>query len=180
MSWWPKRYRPDVEGCRTCRTCGWRTCTPCDGLASAIADSPHCAVRPGRLAGWAMAGGAALVATVLLWPAPARNRLRGAAAAACRALAARLRAGVAYLLSGMDEQFGLDRDHAAAQSDQAVGALRSTFLAMPYRPTGLSTPARTTVRLVAELAWLNSIVTQPGLHRDGVHRAPDDLDRRSP
>jgi len=126
---------------------------------------------PGRLAGWAMAGGAALVATVLLWPAPARNQLRGAAAAACRALAARLRAGVAYLLSGMDEQFALDRDHAAAQSDQAVGALRSTFLAMPYRPTGLSTPARTTVRLVDELAWLNSIVTQPGLHRDGVHRA---------
>ena len=41
---------------------------------------------------------------------------------------------------------------------------------MPYRPTGLSTPARTTVRLVDELNWLNSIVTQPGLHRDGVHR----------
>ena len=43
-----------------------------------------------------------------LWPAPARDRLRGAAAAACRALAARLRAGVAYLLSGMDGQFALD------------------------------------------------------------------------
>ena len=126
---------------------------------------------PDRLAGWAMAGGVALVAIVLLWPAPARDRLRGAAAAACRALAARLRAGVAYLLSGMDGQFALDRDHAAAQSDQAVEALRSTFLATPYRPTGLSTPARTTVRLVDELAWLNSIVIQPGLHRDGVNRA---------
>ena len=121
---------------------------------------------PGRLAGWGMAGGAALVATALLWPAPARDRLRGAAAAACRALAARLRAGVAYLLSGMDEQFALDRDHAAAQADQAVEAMRSTFLATPYRPTGLSTPARTTVRLVDELIWLNSIVIQPGLHRD--------------
>jgi len=127
---------------------------------------------PDRLAGWAMAGGAALVATALLWPAPARDRLRGAVAATCRALAARLRAGVAYLLSGMDEQFARDRDHAAAQSDQAVEALRGAFLAMPYRPTGLSTPARTTVRLVDELAWLNSIVIQPGLHRDGVHRAP--------
>jgi uncharacterized membrane protein YccC len=127
---------------------------------------------PDRLAGWAMTGGAALVAIVLLWPAPARDRLRGAAAAACRALAARLRAGVAYLLSGMDEQFALDRDHTAAQSDEAIEALRSTFLAMPYRPTGLSTPARTTVRLVDELAWLNSIVIQPGFHRDRVHRAP--------
>ena len=126
---------------------------------------------PGRLAGWGMAAGAALVAVALLWPAPARDRLRGAAAAACRALAARLRAGVAYLLSGMDEQSALDRDHAVAQADQAAGALRSAFLATPYRPTGLSTPARTTVRLVDELIWLNSIVIQPGLHRDGVNRA---------
>ena len=126
---------------------------------------------PDRLAGWGMAGGAALVATALLWPAPARDRLRGAAAAACRALAARLSAGVAYLLSGMDGQFALDRDHAAAQADQAVQALRSAFLATPYRPTGLSTPARTTVRLVDELIWLNRIVIQPGLHRDGVNRA---------
>ena len=126
---------------------------------------------PDRLAGWGMAAGVALVATALLWPAPARDRLRGAAAAACRALAARLRAGVAYLLSGMDEQFALDRDHAVAQADQAVEALRGSFLAMPYRPTGLSTPARTTVRLVDELIWLNGIVIQPGLHRDGVNRA---------
>jgi uncharacterized membrane protein YccC len=126
---------------------------------------------PDRLAGWGMAGGVALLAVALLWPAPARDRLRGAAAAACRALAARLRAGVAYLLSGMDEQFALDRDHAAAQTDQAVEALRSVFLATPYRPTGLSTPARTTVRLVDELIWLNSIVIQPGLHRDGINRA---------
>jgi hypothetical protein len=126
---------------------------------------------PDRLAGWGMAAGAALLATALLWPAPAHDRLRGAAAAACRALAARLRAGVAYLLSGMDEQYARDRDHAAAQADEAVGALRSAFLATPYRPTGLSTPARTTVRLVDELIWLNSIVIQPGLHRDGVNRA---------
>jgi uncharacterized membrane protein YccC len=126
---------------------------------------------PDRLAGWSMAAGAALVATALLWPAPARNRLRGAAVAACRALAVRLHAGFAYLLSGMDKQSALDRDQAAAQAGQAVEALRSTFLATPYRPTGLSTPARTTVRLVDELNWLNSIVIQPGLHRYGGNRA---------
>jgi hypothetical protein len=126
---------------------------------------------PARLAGWGMAGGVALVATALLWPAPAHYQLRGAAAAACRALAARLHAGVAYLLSGMDEQLALDRDHAAAQADQAVAALRSAFLATPYRPTGLSTPARTTVRLVDELIWLNSVVIQPALHRPGGNRA---------
>jgi hypothetical protein len=126
---------------------------------------------PDRLAGWGMAAGAALVAVALLWPAPARDRLRGAAAAACRALAARLRAGVAFHLSGMDGQLALDRDHAIAQADQAVEALCGAFLATPYRPTGLSTAARTTVRLVDELIWLNSIVIQPGLHRDGVNRA---------
>jgi uncharacterized membrane protein YccC len=126
---------------------------------------------PGRLVGWGMAAGAALVAVALLWPVPARDRLRGAAAAACRALAARLEAGVAYHLSGMAGQFARDRDHAAAQAGRAVEALRGAFLATPYRPTGLSTPARTTVRLVDELIWLNSIVIQPGLHRDGVHRA---------
>jgi uncharacterized membrane protein YccC len=126
---------------------------------------------PDRLAGWGMAGAVALVATAFLWPAPARDRLRSAAVAACRAQATRLRAGIAYLLSGMDEQFVRDRDRAAAQADQAVEALRSAFLATPYRPTGLSTPARTTVRLVDELIWLNRIVIQPGLHRDGVNRA---------
>jgi len=126
---------------------------------------------PERLAGWGMAAGVALVAIALLWPAPARDRLRGAATAACRALAVRLRAGIAYLLSGMDEQFMRERDHAVAQADQAVEALRSAFLATPYRPTGLSTPARTTVRLVDEVIWLNSVLIQPGLHRDGVNRA---------
>jgi uncharacterized membrane protein YccC len=126
---------------------------------------------PDRLAGWGIAAGVALVAVAFWWPAPAHDRLRGAAAAACRALAARLRAGIEYLLSGMADQFARDRDHAAAQADQAVEALRSAFLATPYRPTGLSTPARTTVRLVDELIWLNSIVIQPGLHRDGVNRA---------
>jgi len=49
---------------------------------------------PARLAGWGMAAGAALVATALLWPAPARDRLRGAAAATCRALASTVRFGM--------------------------------------------------------------------------------------
>ena len=126
---------------------------------------------PARLAGWGIAAGTALAAVALLWPAPARDRLRGAAAAACRALAARLRAGVAYLLSGTAGQSALDRDHAAAEADQAVQAMRSAFLATPYRPTGLSTPARMTVRLVDELIWLKSILIQPGIRRGGVHRA---------
>ena len=42
---------------------------------------------PARLAGWGLASAAALAAVALLWPAPARDPLRGAARAACRALA---------------------------------------------------------------------------------------------
>jgi hypothetical protein len=123
---------------------------------------------PDRLAGWGMAGGAALAAVALLWPAPVRDPLRGAAITACRALAARLRSEVTYLLSGADRQFAHDRDHAAGQADHAVGALHRAFLATPYRPTGLSTAARTVVRLVDEVTWLNTIVVQSGQRAEGA------------
>ncbi len=115
---------------------------------------------PDRLAGWAMASAGALFAVGLLWPAPTRSVLRSAAVSACRTLAGRLRAEVAYTLSGRDEVFARDRDHAVAQANEAVGALRKGFLATPYRPTSLSTSARTIVRLVDELGWLSEIVVQ--------------------
>src|SRR6266581_2504985 len=128
---------------------------------------------PDRLAGWGMAGGAALAAVALLWPAPARDPLRSALITACRALGARLRSEVAYLLSGADRQFALDRDHVAGQANHAVAALHHTFLATPYRPTGLSTAARTIVRLVDEVNWLNTIAVQSGPRGEGavVNRA---------
>ncbi len=113
---------------------------------------------PDRVAGWGMAAAAALIAVGVLWPAPARDPLRTAAAAACRALAVRLHAEVAYVLSGADAAFARDRDHAIAQADAAVASLHRTFLATPYRPTSLSTAARATVRLVDELNWLGAIV----------------------
>ena len=95
---------------------------------------------PDRVAGWGLASGAALLAVALLWPAPARDPLRSAAIAGCRAVAARLRGG------------------GRAVADEAVEALHATFFATPYRPTGLSTAARAGVRLVDELRWLNTIV----------------------
>jgi uncharacterized membrane protein YccC len=115
---------------------------------------------PDRFAGWAIASAGALLAVGLLWPAPARSALRSAAVSACGALAERLRAEVAYTLSDRDEVFARDRDHAVEQAQEAVGALRRVFLATPYRPTNLSTSARTVVRLVDELSWLSEIVAQ--------------------
>lgn len=123
---------------------------------------------PDRVAGWGMAAGAALVAVGLLWPAPARGPLRAAATTACRALAARLRTEVAYVMSDRDDTFARDRDQAVAQANEAVAALHRVFLATPYRPTSLNTAARTLVRLVDELNWMHTIVMQSAPPAEGA------------
>jgi uncharacterized membrane protein YccC len=125
---------------------------------------------PDRLAGWGIAAGASLIAIALLWPAPAHDPLRSAAASACRALASRLRAEVAYMTSDRGESFVRDRQDAFARSDDAVAALRRAFLATPYRPTSLGTVARVTVRLVDELSWLDAIVVE---FAQSIGRTPD-------
>jgi uncharacterized membrane protein YccC len=123
---------------------------------------------PDRLAGWGMAAGAAFLAVALLWPTPTRGPLRAAATAACRALGARLRAEIAFMLSEHEGAFAHERDHAVKQSDDAVAALRRVFLATPYRPASLSTAGRATVRLVDELYWLSAIVAQAAQPHDGA------------
>jgi uncharacterized membrane protein YccC len=107
---------------------------------------------PDRLSGWLLAGAASLVAIGLLWPAPAREPLRDAAAKACRLLAVRLRLEVASADPAADPAA------AAEAASAAVGAMRDTFFATPYRPTGLTTAARTVVRLVDEIVWLEVIL----------------------
>jgi uncharacterized membrane protein YccC len=121
---------------------------------------------PSRLAGWGLASVASLLAVLLLWPAPARDPLRGPAAAASRALATRLRSDVARLLGGKGQP--TDDEHQPAKPGDAVKPLRRAFLATPIRPTGLSTAARTVVRLVDELTWLDAIVIQSSGQPDGV------------
>ena len=126
---------------------------------------------PDRLAGWLMASVVSVIAVAILWPAPVRDPLRLAAVTASRALAARLRAEIAYLLSDHSAESGVelraDHDRAIEQSDAAMAALHGVFLATPYRPTGLSTTGRTVVRLVDELNWLNAIISQS--HLPGPH-----------
>jgi uncharacterized membrane protein YccC len=123
---------------------------------------------PDRLAGWGMASVAAILAVALLWPAPVREPLREAAIAACRALAGRLRSDAAYLLGGAGAPTAAEHDDAIGRADAAVAALHRVFLATPYRPTGLSTAARTVVRLVDELNWLNAILVQSPPHPPGL------------
>ena len=126
---------------------------------------------PDRLAGFALAAGASLLAIVVLWPAPARDRLREAAIAACRALAGRLRADADWLLAGRPD--AAEREEAIERSTAATAALQRTFFATPYRPTGLSTAARAIVRLVDEIGWLATITAQSPPHPDRRPVHPD-------
>jgi uncharacterized membrane protein YccC len=134
------------------------------GPASSVGD---------RVAGWAMAAACSLIAVGLLWPAPTRGPLRSAATATCRALAARLRTEVAYLMGDGSESLARDHDEAVAWANDAVAALRRGFLATPNQPTSLGTAARTIVRLVDELNWLHTIVVQSSQPPQGepVNRA---------
>lgn len=116
---------------------------------------------PERLAGWGLAGTSALIAVAVLWPAPPRDRLRPAAIAACETLAARIRAELAFVLSGGDKELAADHDRAVNHASEAIDALQRKFLATPYRPGGLRTSARTLTKLVAELGWLNLILKKP-------------------
>ena len=126
---------------------------------------------PDRLLGWVMASAVSLLAISLLWPAPARDPLRAPAIAACRAVAARLRADVAFMLGDRGEQAVAEHEQAVRASDAAVVALRRGFLATPYRPTGLSTPARTIVRLVDELTWVDVVLSsRPLVAATGIDR----------
>jgi uncharacterized membrane protein YccC len=125
---------------------------------------------PSRLAGWSLSAAASLVAALVLWPAPSTDPLRGPAVDASRGLAARLRSEVAHLLGGADAPSRDEYDRVVEEAEAAVQALHRGFLATPYRPTGLTTAARTVVRLVDELIWLDTVVAQSTHRTAGAPR----------
>ncbi|MEV4621533.1 FUSC family protein [Asanoa sp. NPDC049573] len=124
------------------------------------------AVGP-RLAGWALAAGASLLAIRFLWPAPVTDPLRAPTVASCRALAAAVHAGAARWRGAP----GVSADDVAAldgRAAAAVTALRRAFLAAPSRPTSLTTSARTRVRLIDELAWIRDVLERPAARSGGA------------
>jgi uncharacterized membrane protein YccC len=129
---------------------------------------------PDRLAGWGMAAGASLLAISLLWPAPERDALRGPAIAVCRALGARLRSDVAYVLGGPSRPSPEAHAAAVAEANSSVRALNQAFFATPYRPTGLGTAVRAVVRLVDEVKWLNMIIVYSSPRSNGRQPLPND------
>jgi uncharacterized membrane protein YccC len=112
------------------------------------------AAIPERLLGWLLAGVVSLPAVTLLWPAPRSEPLRDAAAEACRQLSGRLTAEVARWPGGDAGNVEV----AVARANAAGARLRATFLATPYRPSGLTTATIAVVRLVDEVVWLSVIL----------------------
>ena len=117
-----------------------------------------------RAGGWRPARRSLAVA--LLWPLPARDPLRGALVAACRALGGRLRADAAFVIGRSDGPAPSGR-RPPRGCRRRSRRCRKRFFATPYRPTGLSTAARALVRLVDELGWLNADRRLPSPARDG-------------
>lgn len=110
---------------------------------------------PDRIEGWLLAGAASLVAIMVLWPTPTRDPLRVAVAEACARIGQLLRVTVASVEGDGPAEAVVE---ARAAAHEAVEAMRTRFFATPYRPTGLSTAARTLVRLVDEVIWLSTIL----------------------
>ena len=153
--------RRDDRRCCSRSSCRCR----CAGPASSI---------PDRLAGWGMASvaslrgdrGAVAGAGARSAASAGRGRLPGAGRAAAR----RGRATRSAIAMRRPRP---SIEQAIAEADAAVAALHRGFLATPYRPTGLSTPARTVVRLVDELNWLNAIVAGQAAAGHGRARPRD-------
>jgi len=117
---------------------------------------------PDRVAGWGLAAAVSVVAITVLWPAAAAYPVEGRAIDACRALAAQIRAQVAWIVGDGSEQSTSAYEQVRSQADASVATLDRLFLATPYRPTGLSTRARAEIRLVDELRWLANVVLRAG------------------
>jgi uncharacterized membrane protein YccC len=114
---------------------------------------------PERVAGWGLGCGLALIALATIWPAPATDPLRGAAAAACQALAERLR-GQARAVVNLDVGQREEDPETVDAARAAMNALRDRFRRTAYRPVTLTMSGRAMVRMVDELDWVSVIANQ--------------------
>ncbi|HTX26804.1 MAG TPA: FUSC family protein [Streptosporangiaceae bacterium] len=103
---------------------------------------------PDRLAGWWLASAVSTAVVLALSPPSAGDRLRSAAAALARALAAHLEASVRGTATAAD----LDACLAAKHE------LMSAFADTPYRPTGLATADQGLASVVQLLEWCTALI----------------------
>jgi uncharacterized membrane protein YccC len=111
-----------------------------------VASAGGAATIPDRLAGWWMASAAGTAAVLLLSPRPAGDRLRAAAAALARELAASIENGSRGQVTSMEAMLA------------AKHTLLDTFSASPIRPTGLATADQGLSAAVQILEWCGALV----------------------
>ena len=105
---------------------------------------------PERLLGWAIACAVAVPVALFVWPPADQNVLRDRAAKLCRAMAAML---------DLDQPAPGEGDTLVAMRAAARELRRAFRVSAAARTAALSTGARLLVRLVEELEWLATIVT---------------------
>ena len=116
---------------------------------------------PARLAGWGIAVAIAVPVALFVWPPRDQDQIRLRAAALCRALA--------DMLSLQQPAPGQGDTLVAMR--QAARDLQATFRTSANRTAGLSTGARTLIRLVSEVEWLAAAVVNAC--RDAPEEWPD-------
>jgi uncharacterized membrane protein YccC len=116
-----------------------------------------------RLAGWWIAAALAIPASLLLFPARPRDRVRAAVAAACRAAAAQVRA---------------PSPEAARALEAALDRLHERFAATPLRPTGPTGATGALAALVDELDWIGVIAVLPAGGRPVLGPTPGEVELR--
>jgi uncharacterized membrane protein YccC len=115
-----------------------------------------------RLEGWGLASGVGTLAVFVLWREPPQAGLGALAGRALDALADHLAATL----------HGLPPDEGAAAEMASVTRLRSTYVAIPFRPTGATTAEQAVGRLVDEIDWLRDLTAKhDDLPTDGYARA---------
>jgi uncharacterized membrane protein YccC len=117
---------------------------------------------PDRLAGWWLASVMATVAVLLLSPASPGDRLRAAAAASARELAAHLEASVSGTSTAADRE----------AFQQARNELINAFASTPYRPTGLATADQGLASVVQLLEWCTTLIADATDGHLSLDRAP--------
>lgn len=105
---------------------------------------------PERLLGWGIACGVAVPVALFVWPPADQNVLRDRAAKLCRALAAMLE---------LDQPAPGAGDTLVAMRASARELRKAFRVSAAARTAALSTGVRLLIRLVEELEWLATIVT---------------------
>ena len=122
-------------------------------VLSVAVPAPPTAI-PTRVLGWSIAGVVSTLASVLLWPQFERSTMRSQAAAACRALAALLRA----TWVGPEAPDLADVQQAAATAVQAVV---QAYAATPSHPAGPAQRDSAFASLLSKLERILGYVTRP-------------------